>query len=62
MKDVDVELIPGSLYQLKGASRYAFTHSILSETVTERRISLTFRTLAKEKVPLPDRTLQSLSI
>lgn len=44
------DLVPGSLYCLEGRSRYDFSHSIPAESVTGRRISLTFRNLAKEKV------------
>jgi len=57
-----ITLTPGSLYQLKGQSRYETCHSIPPESVTERRISLTFRNLAKEKVVMSVDTVSSLEL
>jgi len=57
-----VTLNPGSFYQLRGASRFQFTHSIPLESVTERRISLTFRNLASEKVVMPQEAISFLKI
>eukprot|EP01128_Nolandella_sp_AFSM9_P008122 TRINITY_DN467_c3_g1_i2.p1 TRINITY_DN467_c3_g1~~TRINITY_DN467_c3_g1_i2.p1 ORF type:complete len:651 (+),score=103.77 TRINITY_DN467_c3_g1_i2:84-2036(+) len=54
-------LPPLSLYCLKGSSRYAFLHSIDGRTVTNRRISLTFRTLSKRKVAPPSLPLQTFN-
>lgn len=56
------ELQAGSLYCLSGKSRYEYSHSIDGESVTERRISFTFRNLAKDKVLIPESTLQALDI
>lgn len=48
--EVTSEIKPGSLYCLSGRARYEFSHSIPAESVTGRRISLTFRNLSKSKV------------
>lgn len=55
-----VVLTPGSLYRLQGKSRYEYSHEIDGATVTERRISLTFRNLAKQKVIVSQETVDSL--
>jgi alkylated DNA repair dioxygenase AlkB len=44
-----LELTPGSIYCLEGRARYEFAHGIEGKSVTERRVSLTFRTLASQK-------------
>lgn len=56
------ELQAGSLYCLSGKSRYEYSHSIDGQSVTERRISFTFRTLAKDKVLVLESTVQALDI
>jgi len=55
-----VLLTPGSLYRLSLKSRYCYTHGI--QNVSERRISLTFRTLSTEPVVLPNSILNALDL
>eukprot|EP01128_Nolandella_sp_AFSM9_P004031 TRINITY_DN176_c9_g1_i1.p1 TRINITY_DN176_c9_g1~~TRINITY_DN176_c9_g1_i1.p1 ORF type:complete len:745 (+),score=115.24 TRINITY_DN176_c9_g1_i1:22-2235(+) len=48
-----VSLAPRSMYVLRGSARYAFLHSIPGSSIEERRISLTFRSMAKGPVGPP---------
>lgn len=57
-----VVLVPGSLYRLQGQSRYEYYHSIPGDTVTARRISLTFRNLSKTEVSIPSGTANLLEL
>lgn len=55
-------LMPGSLYQLKGQARYAYAHGIPADSIQGTRISLTFRNLATEQVVLPQGVVDVLRI
>eukprot|EP01126_Amoeba_proteus_P061465 TRINITY_DN8254_c0_g2_i2.p1 TRINITY_DN8254_c0_g2~~TRINITY_DN8254_c0_g2_i2.p1 ORF type:complete len:623 (+),score=85.31 TRINITY_DN8254_c0_g2_i2:86-1954(+) len=55
-------LEPGSLYLLSGNTRYFCSHGITSSSVISRRVSLTFRTLATEKVKFPNQYLNLINL
>jgi alkylated DNA repair dioxygenase AlkB len=56
------ELQPGSIYCLRGKSRYEFSHAIPEASVTARRISLTFRNLSTNKIIIPADTEEYIEL
>ena len=51
----EIELQDGDLLVLLGPARYSYNHCIPGESVTETRISLTFRKLILEEGVCPQR-------
>jgi len=49
----EINLERRSLYALQDDARYIYLHGIDGASVVERRVSLTFRAMATDKVPLP---------
>ncbi|XP_055940366.1 alpha-ketoglutarate-dependent dioxygenase alkB homolog 4-like [Argiope bruennichi] len=46
--EIQVELLPRSLFVLAGCSRYNWFHSIKRQAITSRRLAMTFRELAED--------------
>jgi len=42
----DIEIKPKSLYIMSGESRYKWTHEMIKNKNSERRISITFRNVS----------------
>jgi len=59
---VNIDLPPRSLYLLSGDARYKYTHGIQSDYISSRRVSITARSMSKQKVILSPEEINLLDI